>query len=479
MPDALRPVREHRPRQQLAVADLIGMKLGDYVVTESGFGSDMGMEKFFDIVCRFGELTPSAVVLVATVRAIKHHGGVDDDPRVDRRTASRRSRRAWRTCAATSGSRDVRRARVVAVNRRPGRHRRGGRARPRARAGGRRVRAPRSTRASREGGAGAADLAEAVVEACEQPNDFHPLYADDAPIQDKIEAVAKQVYGAADVYFYPEAEQKLEQFTRDGLGRLPGLHGQDAPVAVRRPDAAQRAGGLHAPRPRHPRLHRRRLARPAVRRHHCRCRASARRRPRSTSTSTPTAAPSGSSSGPMAFADRRCATCSPRSPRGSRRRAGVAAAAWACALARGARRDGGAFTATSTRSARGARAARPRARAGGARAATATRRCSRRARCRAKIRGAARVEDVARAGGLRVAARDRRVGGRAGRSLAADVARTGNEPRRRRDRRRPAGRGLRSGSARLVAINLTEGLVRVARGGRARSPRGRRDEVRR
>ena len=59
------------------VADLIGMKLGDYVVTESGFGSDMGMEKFFDIVCRVGGLRPSAVVLVVTVRALKHHGGLD------------------------------------------------------------------------------------------------------------------------------------------------------------------------------------------------------------------------------------------------------------------------------------------------------------------------------------------------------------------------------------------------------------------
>ena len=66
------------------VADLIGLKLGDYVVTESGFGSDMGMEKFFDIVCRYGDLRPSAVVLVATVRALKHHGGVEDDPRVER-----------------------------------------------------------------------------------------------------------------------------------------------------------------------------------------------------------------------------------------------------------------------------------------------------------------------------------------------------------------------------------------------------------
>ena len=71
------------------------------------------------------------------------------------------------------------------------------------------------------GGAGAADLANAVVEACEQPNTFKPLYDDDEPIQDKIEAVAKRVYGAKEVYFYPEAEKKLTQFTSDGLGHLP------------------------------------------------------------------------------------------------------------------------------------------------------------------------------------------------------------------------------------------------------------------
>ena len=72
-----------------------------------------------------------------------------------------------------------------------------------------------------KGGAGAADLAEAVVEACEQPNTFHQLYQDDEPIQDKIEAVATKVYGAEGVYFYPEAEAKLHQFTKEGLGDLP------------------------------------------------------------------------------------------------------------------------------------------------------------------------------------------------------------------------------------------------------------------
>src|SRR3954464_1546199 len=103
------------------VADRVGMKLGDYVVTESGFGSDMGMEKFFDIVCRFGNLQPSAVVLVTTVRAIKHHGGVEDDPRADPDHGRR---------AIELGMANVRRHLgivaefgvpcVVAVNRRPG-----------------------------------------------------------------------------------------------------------------------------------------------------------------------------------------------------------------------------------------------------------------------------------------------------------------------------------------------------------------------
>ena len=74
------------------IADMMGMKLGDYLVTESGFGSDMGMEKFFDIVCRAGGIRPSAVVLVATVRALKHHGGLAG-PRIERAGPGDRGRR--------------------------------------------------------------------------------------------------------------------------------------------------------------------------------------------------------------------------------------------------------------------------------------------------------------------------------------------------------------------------------------------------
>src|SRR5919201_1091192 len=203
------------------VADMIGMKIGDYVVTESGFGSDMGMEKFFDIVCRFGGLAPSAVVLVATVRAIKHHGGIEDDPRVDRQQG---------LSAIETGMANVRRhlqivrqfglPAVVAVNRRPGDTNEEvelvKRLALEAGAFG-----AEANEGFAKGGIGAADLATAVVEACEQPNSFHPLYEDDWTIQDKIETIAQKVYGAKDVYFYPEAEQKIGQYTKDGLGSFP------------------------------------------------------------------------------------------------------------------------------------------------------------------------------------------------------------------------------------------------------------------
>jgi formate--tetrahydrofolate ligase len=203
------------------VADRVGMKLGDYVVTESGFGSDMGMEKFFDIVCRFGDLQPSAVVLVTTVRAVKHHGGIADDPRVDRQHG---------LSAIETGMANVRRhlgiikqfglPAVVAVNRRPGDTNEEvelvKRLALEAGAFG-----AEANEGFAKGGIGAADLASAVVEACEQPNSFHPLYEDDWTIQDKIETVAKKVYGAKDVYLYPEAEQKIGQFMKDGLGTYP------------------------------------------------------------------------------------------------------------------------------------------------------------------------------------------------------------------------------------------------------------------
>ena len=204
------------------VADLIGQKLGDYVITESGFGSDMGMEKFFDIVCRKGALTPSAVVLVSTVRALKHHGGVEDDPRVDSTQAHVGARGGLRrTCAATSGS--SRRSGFPASspsNRRPGdtdeevelvR-----RLALEAGAHGAEI-----NDGFARGGEGASALAEAVADAADQPNEFSFIYDDDDPINVKIEKVAKKVYGAKEVVFYLDAQRKMRQYHEDGLDQLP------------------------------------------------------------------------------------------------------------------------------------------------------------------------------------------------------------------------------------------------------------------
>jgi formate--tetrahydrofolate ligase len=203
------------------VADLIGMKLADYVITESGFGSDMGMEKLFNIVCRGAGLRPSAVVLVATVRALKHHGGVEDDPRVERERD---------LAAVVAGAANLHRHLgivrsfglpcVVAVNRRPGdTDEEVELVRRLALEGG--AMAAEVNDGFARGGEGAAALAQAVADACEQPSEFTLTYADDDSIEDKIRKVATQVYGASDVVFYLDAQRKIRQYEEDGLGRLP------------------------------------------------------------------------------------------------------------------------------------------------------------------------------------------------------------------------------------------------------------------
>jgi formyltetrahydrofolate synthetase len=203
------------------VADLIGQKLGDYVITESGFGSDMGMEKFFDIVCRKGGITPSAVVLVATVRALKHHGGIADDPRTERVRG---------LAAIAQGAANLHRHLgivrgfglpcVVAVNRRPGdTDEEVELVKALALEGG--AHAAEVNEGFERGGQGAAALGEAVADACEQPNDFRLIYADDDPIEVKIEKVAKRVYGASEVVFYLEAQRRIGQYHEDGLDTLP------------------------------------------------------------------------------------------------------------------------------------------------------------------------------------------------------------------------------------------------------------------
>jgi formate--tetrahydrofolate ligase len=190
------------------VSDRLALKLGDYVVTESGFGSDMGMEKFFNIVCRAGGLRPNAVVLVATVKALKHHGGGDLE---------------------TGGGNLARHLgivhefgleAVVAVNRFPGdKEDEVELVRRIALEHG--AYAAEVNDAFERGGAGAAALAEAVAAAADEPNTFEYTYDLESPIEDKIEAIAKKVYGAEGVFLLKTAREKIGQFTRTGLDRLP------------------------------------------------------------------------------------------------------------------------------------------------------------------------------------------------------------------------------------------------------------------
>ena len=202
------------------IADRIALKLGDYVLTESGFGSDMGMEKFMDIVCRAGELRPDAVVLVCTVRAIKHHSGMDeesDSPEVNRKAIEDGMSNVYHHLSLVK---EFGLPCVVAVNRRPGdTDEEVEMVRSLALEGG--AFAAELNEAFEKGGDGASKLAEAVVAAADEPSDFQFLYPEDATIKEKIHAIATKAYGADDVVYYLDAERKIEQFTAAGLDKLP------------------------------------------------------------------------------------------------------------------------------------------------------------------------------------------------------------------------------------------------------------------
>jgi formate--tetrahydrofolate ligase len=196
------------------VADLVALKLADYVVTESGFGSDMGMEKFLDIVCRVGNLEPSAICLVTTVRALKHHGG-DPEGGVEAVETGAANLQRHLGIVAEFGLKAV-----VAINRFPDDSDEEVEAvRRLALEGG--AHGAELNEAFERGGEGAAALAEALVDAADQGSSYAPIYPLEAPIGDKIEAVCKRVYGADGVVFLPAAQQKIEQFTQNGFDKLP------------------------------------------------------------------------------------------------------------------------------------------------------------------------------------------------------------------------------------------------------------------
>ena len=213
--------------QSSIIADRIALKLADYVVTESGFGADIGMEKFMDIKCRYSGLVPHVVVLVATVRALKMHGG---GPRVvaGKPLDSAYTDENLELLRAGLGNlqHHIKNARgfgvnvVVAVN--------SFATDTKAevdlvRAAALEAGAEDSVVCTHwmEGGLGAVKLAEAVVKAAEKPTNFRFLYPLDISIKEKIETICKQIYGADGVEYTPEAEAKIELYTRLGFDKLP------------------------------------------------------------------------------------------------------------------------------------------------------------------------------------------------------------------------------------------------------------------
>jgi len=201
------------------IATDAALKIADYVVTEAGFGADLGAEKFFDIKCRLGGLAPAAAVVVATVRALKMHGGVSKSELGPENAA-----------AVATGFPNLRRhlenvgkfgvPAVVAIN---------------AFAGD----TPAEIAVIKDecraigvetyvcthfadGAAGAVDLAEAVVELADRRRArFDQLYPDDLPLADKIRCVAREIYRAREVEFAPEAAAKLGEFEAAGFGAAP------------------------------------------------------------------------------------------------------------------------------------------------------------------------------------------------------------------------------------------------------------------
>lgn len=209
------------------LADMMALKLGDYVVTESGFGADIGMEKFMNVKCRISGLVPNAVVLVATVRALKMHSGdfrvrpgrplpaklLKENPDAVARGCVNLGKHITNVALFGVPS-------VVCINRfSDDKDSEIEAVREKALAAG----AERVVTSDvwAKGGEGGTDLAEAVVEACQKDSQFKLLYPDDASIREKIEIIATKVYGADGVEYAPLARRKIKQFTQLGYDKLP------------------------------------------------------------------------------------------------------------------------------------------------------------------------------------------------------------------------------------------------------------------
>jgi formate--tetrahydrofolate ligase len=208
------------------VADRIGIKGGDFLITEAGFGADMGAERFFNIKCRYSGLKADAAVLVATVRALKAHSGrfkivagrplppelLEENP--DDVFAGADNLRKQIENVRLHGV-----SPVVAINAFPTDH-------ASEHAAIREIAEGMGARVAvcnhfTEGGAGAVELAEAVAEAAEEPTEFRFLYPEEASLREKIETIATKVYGADGVAYDMKASQQLDSYEKNGFGRLP------------------------------------------------------------------------------------------------------------------------------------------------------------------------------------------------------------------------------------------------------------------
>jgi formate--tetrahydrofolate ligase len=201
------------------IEDRVALKLADYVVTEAGFASDLGFQKFCDIVCRFGGFTPSAQVLVTTVRALKSHGGVAfeslDEPDLDAVTRGSENLAAHVEIAKAYGL-----PCVVAVNKFPSdtREELDLVAELAGRAGAETV---VENQGFERGGEGAVELAQAVVAAAEKPNAFSLLTPEGASIREQVEAIATRLYGADGVDYAPQADKDIARMEQLGFGTYP------------------------------------------------------------------------------------------------------------------------------------------------------------------------------------------------------------------------------------------------------------------
>ncbi len=201
------------------LATKYSLKLADYTVTEAGFGADLGAEKFFDIKCVYGGLHPDAVVIVATIRALKHHGGVKkDEYGVENLGALEKGFANLQKHIENVAKFGV--PSVVAINKFPtdtdaevkllkelteklGRK-------------------CILTEVFAKGGEGALDLAKEVVRICdEEKSNFKPLYSLDMSIEDKIKTIAKEIYGAGEVHFTKAALNSIKQITDNGMSNVP------------------------------------------------------------------------------------------------------------------------------------------------------------------------------------------------------------------------------------------------------------------